>query len=160
MTLEELSEVDAGVFVAESVSAFVADLVESGVDRDVAAAATDDYMGRLLPEGVRTDGHRFRGIEEAGRRVGRLWFGPIRESPGDCYLFEIDIEQEERGQGLGRMALELVISELQRSTFDRLGLNVFDSNAAARALYESLGFEDGGHSDGGSEMWLPLAAPR
>lgn len=159
MTLEELPEADAGVFVAESVTSFIDDLVESGVDRDVAAVATDDYMSRLLPDGVRTEGHRFRSIEDEGRRVGRLWFGPMPESPRDCYLFDIDVDEEMRGQGVGREAVKMVIGDMAHLNVGRLGLNVFDSNAAAVALYESLGFETESQSDGRREMWLHLQAP-
>jgi len=40
-----------------------------------------------------------------------LWFGPIRESPSDWYLFEIDIDEEARCPGIGRAAREEVISD-------------------------------------------------
>jgi len=90
--------------------------------------------------------------------VGRLWFGPVLEAPGDWYLYEVDVVEEERGHGIGRAALEEVISELDPATVDRLGLNVFDSNTAAVALYESLGFETAQGSGGGREMWLELRA--
>jgi RimJ/RimL family protein N-acetyltransferase len=147
------------LFVAASVASFIDDLVESGADRDAATTATHDYMRRLLPDGIRTQGHRFRSIQDEGREIGRLWFGPIRESSGDWYLFEIDIDEEEQGHGLGRAALQEVISELDLPTVDRLGLNVFDSNSAAGALYESLGSKAGTDSTGGREMWRELRVP-
>lgn len=157
MTLGELSDVDADVLVAESVASFVDDLSESGVDRDVASAATDEHMRRLLPDGVRTVGHRFRSVDDAGHRVGWLWFGPALESKADYCLFDIDIEHDERGRGLGRAALTMVISDLERTRDGRrLGLSVFDSNAAAVSLYQSLGFEFVDHGDGQREMWRHL----
>jgi len=158
-TLSELSATDAEAFVASSVAAFIDDLVENGAGRDAARSASDDHMRRLLPDGIRTDGHQFRSIHNEGREVGRLWFGPAPESPGDWYLFEIDIDEEERGHGIGRAALQEVISELDRATVDRLGLNVFENNSAALALYESLGFKASTDSTGGREMWLELRAP-
>jgi len=158
-TLADLSETDAEVFVAATIASFIDDLVESGADRDTAAAAVDDSMRRVLPEGLRTEGHRFRSINDNGREVGRLWSGPVPESPGDWYLFDIEIDEDERGHGIGRAALEEVISELERSTVARLGLNVFDSNTAVVALYESLGLTAGTASNGGREMWRDLQAP-
>ncbi len=158
-TLADLSEADAEVFVAATIASFIDDLVESGADRDTATAAVDDSMRRLLPEGLRTEGHRFLSINDNGREVGRLWSGPVPESPGDWYLFYIEIDEDERGHGIGRAALEEVISELERSTVARLGLNVFGSNTAAVALYESLGFAAGTDSNGGREMWRDLRAP-
>jgi len=80
----------------------------------------------------------------------------MRESSGDCYLFDIDVDEEERGQGVGRVAVKMVISEVEHLNVDRLGLNVFDSNAAAVVLYESLGFETVSHTDGQREIWLHL----
>ncbi|CAN5704561.1 hypothetical protein BH24ACT5_BH24ACT5_22370 [soil metagenome] len=156
VTLGQLSEADAGALVAESVASFIDDLVQSGVDRDVASRATDEHMRRLIPEGVRTEGHRFRSIDDAGRRVGQLWFGPAQDSAGDFYLFEIDIHDDARGRGLGRMAMKVVIRELEQASVDRLGLHVFDSNSAAVALYESLGFETVDHGEGQREMWRQL----
>jgi len=158
-TLADLSEADAEVFVAATIASFIDDLVESGADRGAATTAATDYLRRLLPEGARTEGHRFRSINDDGHEVGRLWFGPVPGSPGDWYLFDIEIDEDERGHGIGRAALEEVISELDRSTFARLGLNVFDSNTAAVALYESLGFAAGTDSNGGREMWRDLRAP-
>ncbi|MEO6651350.1 MAG: GNAT family N-acetyltransferase [Ilumatobacteraceae bacterium] len=155
ISLEQLSETDADAFLTETIASFVEELVDSGAGRDVAQAATDEFLAWLLPDGVQTAGHRFAAVHDDGRRVGRLWFGP-RESPSDSDLFDIDIDIEDRDRGFGRSAIELVMSELRRSGADRLGLNVFESNTAAVALYESLGFERRGRNDGGTEMWLQL----
>ena len=65
----------------------------------------------------------------------------MREAPGDYYLFDIDVDEGQRGRGVGRLALEIVIRELKRSDVARLGLSVFDPNAVAARLYVSLGFE-------------------
>ena len=159
-TLGLLSEADARLFVARTVDSFIDDLVESGVDRNLAVAASADYIGQLLPDGVGTEGHRFRSIDDVGHSVGRLWFGRLRGSPGDWYVFEIDIDEGARGQGAGRRALQMVISELRILGADRLGLNVFDSNVTALALYESLGFQVVRHSDGQREMLLQLNVSR
>ncbi|MDQ3543788.1 MAG: GNAT family N-acetyltransferase, partial [Actinomycetota bacterium] len=118
------------------------------------------FVHRLLPDGVRTEGHRFRWIEVVERRIGRLWSGPLPESSGDYYLFEIDIDEDERGQSLGREAIKVMIGELERENVGRFGLSVFDSNTAAVTLYESLGFETRRDVDGQREMWLNLRQPR
>lgn len=156
VVLGELAGGECEALVAASVASFLDELVAGGIDRDTARAATDAWLQRLLPDGVVSDGHRFRSIEHDGRRVGQVWFGPMPDAPGDCYLFEIEIDDDERRHGLGTAALQAVIAELGSLPVDRLGLNVFETNTAAIALYESLGFELESVSEGGCEMWLHL----
>jgi ribosomal protein S18 acetylase RimI-like enzyme len=160
LTLDELDAGDAEAFVAATAASFIADLVESGVEAETAKAATDSLMESLLPAGVRTEGHQFRSINQAGRRLGRYWCGPVHDSPGDWFLFEIAIDEGLRGHGVGRTALEAVISELDEAGVNRLGLNVFESNTAAIALYRSLGFTAERTSSSSHEMWLTIAPSR
>jgi ribosomal protein S18 acetylase RimI-like enzyme len=58
----------------------------------------------------------------------------------ECYLAELYVVPERRGHGLGR-ALMLAAIELARERgADSMDLNTGEQDAAARALYESLGF--------------------
>lgn len=45
-----------------------------------------------------------------------------------------------RRRGIGRALLRQALAETRRSGFEKLELDVFASNTAARALYEQLGF--------------------
>jgi ribosomal protein S18 acetylase RimI-like enzyme len=58
----------------------------------------------------------------------------------ECYVAELFVEPEHRGQGLGR-ALMLAAMELARERgADHMDLNTGEQDVAARTLYESLGF--------------------
>jgi ribosomal protein S18 acetylase RimI-like enzyme len=58
----------------------------------------------------------------------------------ECYLAELYVVPERRGQGLGR-ALMLAAMELARERgADYMDLNTGEQDVAARALYERLGF--------------------
>lgn len=58
----------------------------------------------------------------------------------ECYLAELYVVPERRGQGLGR-ALMLAAMDLARERgADYMELNTGEQDVAARALYESLGF--------------------
>lgn len=160
MSLGELAAEEVEVLVATTVASFIDDLVSSGIGRDAAENAVAAQMMRLLPDRAGSSGHQFRSIDDRGRTIGRLWYGPVTESSNDRYLFEIDIDEVERGRGAGRWALQAVISELDNSNVVRLGLNVSQSNTAAVALYESLGFKAGHANESGTEMWLDLNPSR
>ena len=102
---------------------------------------TDRQWQALLPEGQATHGHHFLNliVEETDEAAGSAWLFFDSEL-SSAFIYELFLEEERRGRGLGRASLEA----LERVALDKgattLGLNVFASNAHARALYESYGF--------------------
>ncbi len=97
--------------------------------RDVAA---------VLPQGVATEGTHLWVVEdEGGRSVGSVFLG-VRG--GGAWLFDITIDEAQRGRGLGRAAMLALEHEVRALGFDRLGLNVWGGNEIARSLYRSLSF--------------------
>ncbi len=99
----------------------------------------------LLPEGQRTAGFRFcKGLDENGRRIGWVCAGPVPpglEFPDAEWLYEIRVDESVRRQGYGRALLRAVEELLLRDGVKELRFNVFAWNAAARALYETSGYE-------------------
>jgi ribosomal protein S18 acetylase RimI-like enzyme len=64
----------------------------------------------------------------------------------DCYLEELYVVPDRRGQGLGRALMEAAMDRARREGATRMELGTAEEDRAARALYESLGFtnrEDG-----------------
>jgi ribosomal protein S18 acetylase RimI-like enzyme len=71
-----------------------------------------------------------------------LWLGePTDGEAESLWVFDIEIDPEHRGRGLGRDTMLLAEEEARRLGRTRIKLNVFARNAVARALYLSLGFE-------------------
>ncbi len=66
----------------------------------------------------------------------------------DCYLEELYVVPERRGQGLGRALMEAAIDLARRNGAARMDLGTGEDDLAARALYESLGFS---HREGKAE---------
>lgn len=60
----------------------------------------------------------------------------------EATLFNIAVDPDYQRQGLGRALLEHLIDELEKRGVATLWLEVRASNAAAIALYESLGFNE------------------
>jgi ribosomal protein S18 acetylase RimI-like enzyme len=62
-------------------------------------------------------------------------------TPGlECYLAELYVVPDRRGQGLGRALMQAAIEEARRQGADYMDLGTSEDDVAARALYESLGF--------------------
>jgi ribosomal protein S18 acetylase RimI-like enzyme len=58
----------------------------------------------------------------------------------ECYLAELYVVPERRGQGLGRALMEAAIELARREGAGHMDLGTSEDDVAARALYESLGF--------------------
>ena len=104
-----------------------------------ARSATDAF-----PAGEASAGNWLFAVEDGeGTRVGVLWLGDQFDGePDSLWVYDIEIDPEHRGRGLGRDAMRLAEEEARRLGRQRIKLNVFARNAVARALYLSLGFEE------------------
>jgi ribosomal protein S18 acetylase RimI-like enzyme len=60
----------------------------------------------------------------------------------ECYLAELYVVPELRGQGLGRALMEEAMEVARGAGADYMDLGTSEDDTAARALYESLGFSN------------------
>jgi ribosomal protein S18 acetylase RimI-like enzyme len=60
----------------------------------------------------------------------------------ECYLAELYIAPAHRGHGLGRALMESAIALARARGADYMDLGTAETDTAARALYESLGFSN------------------
>lgn len=105
--------------------------------------ALAERVGQLLADGQTTV--LLGGAGPDG--LAMLRFRPAIWTPGlECYLAELYVVPDRRGQGLGRALMEAAIEQARREGADHMDLGTGDDDVAARALYESLGFSnrDGG----------------
>ena len=104
--------------------------------------AVRDYLA-VLPEGLETPGHWIFVVEADGRPVGRLWFAErVVDGQNSAFLYDVHIDEDERGRGHGRAAMEAFEREAARRGLRHLALNVFGGNERARALYRSMGYTE------------------
>jgi GNAT superfamily N-acetyltransferase len=95
----------------------------------------------LLPDGLATAGQDLWTIEDdGGRDVGILWVGPRRGHPDALFIWDIAVEPEARGRGIGRAALDALEAWARGAGYGRIGLHVFGSNEVARRLYARAGY--------------------
>jgi len=64
-------------------------------------------------------------------------------SAEDCWVEDVYVDEAARGSGLGRALVEAACERARARGCKRIELDVDEGNAAARALYESLGFSSG-----------------
>jgi ribosomal protein S18 acetylase RimI-like enzyme len=65
-------------------------------------------------------------------------------TPGlECYLAELYVVPQLRGQGRGRALMEAALEFARERGADYMDLNTGEDDVAARALYERLGFSGG-----------------
>jgi ribosomal protein S18 acetylase RimI-like enzyme len=138
----------------------------SGPDLAVRRAGVEDApaVGQLLHDfnsefGDPTPGPRFlakrvRELLAAGHvtvlvggdephGLALLRFRPSLWTEGlDCYLEELYVVPDRRGQGLGRALMEAAIELARQEGAAYMELGTSEADVAARALYESLGFSN------------------
>ena len=115
-------------------------LVEhAGLTSEEAEAKVARDIPAVLPEGLATPDVHVWAAEADGRRVGTVFFG-LRGN--EAWLYEITIDEGERGRGYGRAAMLALEAEVRALGHDRLALNVWGGNEVARGLYRSLGYAE------------------
>jgi len=111
---------------------------EAGVDRLLSDPNTDFLLGGDPAVGVCQLRYRFA-----------VWTGSE-----DCSLEDIFVEESARGSGIGRALAEAALARARERGCARVELDVNEANPAARALYESLGFESWSDPPGGRNLLM------
>jgi ribosomal protein S18 acetylase RimI-like enzyme len=70
----------------------------------------------------------------------------------DLYLEELYVVPERRGEGIGRVLLEATMATGREAGATHIDLNTGETDTAARALYESVGFTNREGGEGGPSM--------
>lgn len=83
--------------------------------------------------------------EKAGGLVGYVQFGDVRipevsRQAGDQAVHRVYVDAPFQGRGLGRRLLEAALAHPRLARAGRVYLQVWEQNARALALYESVGF--------------------
>ena len=107
--------------------------------REKAAADTES----LFPGGRPSAEQLVLVIEADGEAVGELWLAERQEMSQPClFVYDVHVDERHRGRGYGKAAMLFAEEEARRRGIDRVALNVFGRNNAARRLYKSLGYEE------------------
>jgi len=145
VVLTPLTLDERGAFTSALVADYVDFLVDLGEVADPVAALARARAGiESEVEAAVQAGEEFWAAHNAeGATVGWLWVKCSVEGlpPSAAFLYQILVKPEVRRQGYGTVmlaALEHVLAAAGRS---ELRLNVWDTNEAARRLYERAGYK-------------------
>lgn len=110
-------------------------------DDEAREKAARDYAA-VFPGGRVQDDHFALVVETAdGRSVGYVVYA-LRAQGRKAWLYELEIDEPERGRGYGREALRLFEEHARARGVLEVGLNVFAGNELARALYRRSGWRE------------------
>ena len=116
----------------------------AGVERLIEDPNTRYLLGAL------DDDSPPAGIAQLRYRFGIWW------AAEDALLEDLFVLESARGSGLGRALLERSIQEARERGCRRVELDVNDHNAAALALYRSVGFDNRDDRYGGGNLFMRL----
>ena len=119
---------------------------------DAAALADIDAVCFSVPwsktsfaEALDGVGYAFFGYFERERLLG---YAGMLAVPDEADVTNVAVCPEYRRRGIARRLVDVLIEEARERGITRLHLEVRESNIAARALYESLGFVTDGRRKG------------
>ncbi len=88
-------------------------------------------------------------IRFENRIVGFLMYNSVMEELDAYWIYRIMIDQHFQGQGIGRLATELMLEQMKElSSVTKIVAGYHPSNERAHHLYASLGFIDEGERFG------------
>ena len=141
--LRPMREAEFAIWRPKAQLEYAQDMIDAGMDADAAREKADHDFPALLPDGLGTAGQDLYTVTDSGEAVGILWVCE-REMEGgrSLFVYDVRIDESQRGKGYGRAAMELAAAEARRRGLPRVALNVFGGNQVARNLYRSLGYDE------------------
>jgi ribosomal protein S18 acetylase RimI-like enzyme len=132
-------------FTGHAIPEFAADKVASGQWSEAEALAlAHQSFDELLPQGMNTPGHHFFTIVEgaSAEEAGAMWIA-VQAHAGRpiAYVYDIQVHAPYRRRGVATRAFAALEAWAQSQGLTGIALHVFGHNAAARALYDALGFQ-------------------
>jgi ribosomal protein S18 acetylase RimI-like enzyme len=125
-----------------TIGEYTSDLIKLGNEPSEARQAAERDVDAYFPQGSPLPGHHLLEIRHGDHgSVGYLWIGPSATGTSeDWWVWDVYVDEESRGKGYARAALQLGEDFAVEHGAMRIGLSVFGFNTGAKALYDSLGY--------------------
>jgi GNAT superfamily N-acetyltransferase len=116
---------------------------------------SDESIGRSVRRLLADPNTEFLLAGDAGVCQLRYRYGLWHEAE-DCWLEDLFVRDDSRGQGLGRALTEAAIERARERGCARIELDANEANPAAVGLYEALGFSAWQEPPGGRILLMQL----
>lgn len=142
LTLRPMSQEEYVVWRERSEREYAAEIaVARDLDADAAVAASAGEFAQLLPDDLASPGMHLWTAVVDDQPVGIGWIELRQRVSGtSAYIFDIRLDDDRRGQGLGRALLEALHDAARDLGATSMMLNVFGDNPTAIRLYETSGY--------------------
>lgn len=114
------------------------EMVRSGMSEEAADENVKQNIANTMPDGILAPGNYVFEVWREDERVGSTW---LTDRFSEWFIYDIEIKEELRGQGLGRETMRAIEDYVRDMSGKSIGLSVFGFNTVARKLYESEGYE-------------------
>jgi L-amino acid N-acyltransferase YncA len=126
----------------------IAEIYNQGIEDRTATFETEPRTAKAVEEVLATRTSRYPAVvvEDGNRVLGFAWTSEYRSRAAYAGVaeFTIYVARSARGQGVGRLALTVLMTEAERRGFWKLVSRIFPENVASRRLCAALGFREVG----------------
>jgi RimJ/RimL family protein N-acetyltransferase len=144
ISLIPMTEADFAAYLEKTVPQYAREKVLAGnwTEAEALERSRQDFE-HLLPEGLPTPGNfLFMLVNEAGEKVGWLWYALAAKKPDLAFIYDFEIYDQFRRRGYATQALAALDEHARPHGVKKLELHVFGFNTAARELYKKCGYEE------------------
>lgn len=141
ITFRPITDKEYGEFKDWSIRDYAKNMFQEGqfATLDEAMKESTEDFEEGLPNGLKTAENYLVVVQNGEwKDIGLLWYETISKERG--FVEEFIIFQQYRRQGYGMQVLHRLENVLVERDINRIVLHVFESNIAARKLYEKAGF--------------------
>ncbi|NMC46825.1 MAG: GNAT family N-acetyltransferase [Chloroflexi bacterium] len=143
--LEPMTIAQYDQYIQHSLDTFRSELLKTeNYTQEEAIESTGKQILDILPAGIATQGHYFFNIKDDKKdlKVGNMWVAYNKSDGGEwnVFIYDIEIDEEYRGQGYGRQAMQALEIDAKEKETSKIFLHVFAHNQIAFNLYQKVGF--------------------
>jgi len=136
--LEKMLQEDFEIWNARVWVQYRAELIQAGMTEAAADENVAQNIALTMPEGKPAEGNYVFTVLHEDAKVGVVW---LADHAGEWFIYDIEIHEDLRGQGLGRATLRAIEEYVRSQGGSSVSLSVFGFNKVAQNLYLSEGYE-------------------
>ena len=142
--LNPIAEPEYQSWLTQVIKDYAQDKIDAGAwSPEEALDRSKQEFDELLPNGTATKDNYLYSVHDPqlGNNVGVVWIGIMdKRWHKIVFIYDFMIDEQYRRQGYGTQALLALDDKVRELGWDTIDLHVFGHNAAARALYEKVGY--------------------